>query len=485
MNFNDIMKNIQNNQPAPAAPDDNNNITDFSSEANQSFQDSKDNGLTKAQLDALHTHEASNMWTSLFMNMIGSANGVKDGAKYMEPLNRQTDNERQGLLLQQQMANQQAQRAGLAQKMGLGVLQQNQIKRQQQLSQQPLSNTQKGAMLAYAKQSGQDLDPSDLDNATQDTYDQYMSPLKDVANLGLKQQQIQNMADMYGGRNWVPSTDPKTGIKGFTNKFTREFIPINFNNSSPQINPQMNKGDGTDLKFDGKGKIIGNSSQVPQQEQPLKANNIISGTGPANALTPDEIKGARSQLPKLQADYQKNYGTADTEFNNAYNTVNQLLTESQNGNYKAANSLALQLPRILGGLGKQRITNQEINVENDPSSSGVYNQVVRKIQGLEGNGKVTPQDATFIKESMDALKDQHDKLINNLKNQYRTKAQSLVSKPFNDDEYLFGTIPQNKQDDQFKSDQDSQSQNNSNKNSTSGVKVFNSSDELLKHLGGQ
>lgn len=469
MNFDDIMKNIQNNQSVPSQPQDNNNdVTDYSSEANQNFQDAKNNGVTKEQLDALRNHDASNMWTTLFMNMIGAANGIKDTSKYTAPLLARTENERRNIYLQQQAAGQDAQRAMQAQQLGKGVYEQNYLKRQQVLASQPLTNTQKGAMLAYAKQSGQDLDPSDLDNATQDTYQQFMNPLKDVANLGLKQQQLENMAQMYGARGWIPSTDPYNGRKGLLNKFTNQFVPTNFGNTQPNYGG-ISPSDVPNLQFDDKGKIIGNNSNTNQGS--LNANSIISGTGQASSLTPDEIKGARAQLPKLQADYQKNYGTGDVEFNNAYNTVDQLLNESQNGNYKAANSLALQLPRILGGLGKQRITNQEINVENDPTSSGIYNQLVRKVQGLEGNGKITPQDATFIKQSMDALKDQHEKMINSIQNQYRNKAQSLISKPFNDDSYLFGS----------QNIQNQQPQNNINKS----IQPHQSLDDYLGQKGIQ
>lgn len=405
----DIKNRIINNQPIPDAPTPKDgSINDYFTKSKQDFEDSGNKGVTQDDLNALHKHEAANTWTSLFMNMIGAANGIKDGSKYAEPLNKQTEQERQGLGLKQQIANNLQNRALQEQKLGAENIKTSNALRQQNLAQQPISLIQKGVGISFNKKYGLGLDNSGFDNMTQEQWDANIKPVIDLANTGVKEDQIRAMLL----RNPLNTPTLKQDATG-------NWIPVYKNQGTNWGNQQ---------------------SQAPNEapNQTLNYNQISSGSA-KDVLTPKEIQIVSKQLPEIQKDYQKNYGVADTQFNDANNTVNQLLTESQNGNYKAANSLALQMPRILGGMGKQRITNQEINLENDPTSSGLYNQLVRKVQGVMGEGKVTPQDAMFMKQSMDALKEQHDKMLNSIQDQYRTKAQSLVSKPFKDDQFLFGS----------------------------------------------
>lgn len=407
-NIEDVLNKIQNNQPVPDAPaSKNGSISDYFSKSKQDFEDAGNKGITQQDLDNLHKHEAANTWTSLFMNMIGAANGIKDGSKYAEPLNKQTEQERQGLGLKQNLADTQQNRALQEQKLGAENIQTSNALRQQNFAQQQVTPIQKGVAIAYNKKFNMGLDPSSFDNLTQEQFKSNFDPIVQLANSGIKEDQIKAMLQKSpllipqlkqdSSGNWVPVLRTQG---------------TNWGNQQPQSN-----------------------------QQPLNFNTISSGKA-KDILTPKETEVAIKQLPQIQNDYQKNYGVADTQFNDANNTVNQLLTESQNGNYKAANSLALQMPRILGGMGKQRITNQEINLENDPTSSGYYNQLVRTFQGGAGEGKVTPEDAKNIRESMEGLKTQHQNMLNTIQNQYRTKAQSLLSQPFKDDAFLFGSAPQ-------------------------------------------
>lgn len=445
-----------NNSPVPQAPKQDmslGDVRDMFKSAKDDLLASKTQGISQDDLDALHKHEAANMWTSLFMNFIGAAGGGVDASPYMKPLQTRLEQERQGLALKNQLANQQSQRAGQEQSFGMGQMKANQALSEQQILQSPLTETQKGVLLAMKKLGRLDnsSDVSDIQNQQQ--YGNILPGLKDVASL-------QNQQQLYGLRD----TELKQDKQG-------NYIPVsrskgvNFTNNSSQMSPDQ----AAQLEIGDDGKILGGQSQQ-QSQQPsgLKFSDISSGR---NDLTMNQQKTALKEVPKIQSDYQKSYGIPDNTFGQVMNNIDQLIDLSQKGNYKAANSLAAQTARLYEGLGSQKLTNQQINMENDPTSSGYYNRLGQLIQGAIGSGKVTPQDAANMKEVSQHLKDVHDNMIQDVKNQYRTKASSVIGKQFNDDPYLFGSQP-------------SIQQSQGNKKSGLGGNVI-SADDYLKSLEGK
>lgn len=411
---------------------------DYSSLAKQDVQSGRAGGITKDQLDQLHKHEAANMWTSLFMNMIGSANGIKDGSKFADPLNKKVEQERQGLKMQQDLANSQFDRAGAEQKMGLGDINLSNAKRQQANAQSPISSIQKGVGLAFNNKYDLGLDPNGFEGMTQEQYKANIDPVIQLANSGFKDEQIKAMI-----LNAKAKAD-KPQLK--LNPFTGNYEPVD-----PRVGTNYGKG-----SFDEK-------TQGPINYQQLSSGKLN------DVLTPHEAETARKELPKIASDYQKNYGTPAANFNNLIDSVQGTIDLASKGNYVAARSLPATEAKLLEQLGNQRITNFDIQMQKDPATSGILNSLQSKIQGIKGEGSMTPQDAMYIKQNIDLLKKIHENGLKKAQDMYRTKAQSLISKPFNDDTYLFGQ-------------QQEQPTENSNQNSR--MPTHQSLDDYLSKRGG-
>lgn len=393
------------------------NIDNLLKSAQTDLENSKSSGITQEDLDKLNQHEGANMWTSLFMNLIGRSNGVNP-EPFSKPLQQKVEQEKQALLLKNQLANQQAQRAGQTQNFGLGQLKAGEAIAQQRSLQSPTTPTQANIISRLKTLGGiENEDNSDIQNQMQ-----YRNAVPDLEKVA----QLQNMRFNYNkpelkqdkSGNWVP-VDRYTGV--------------NFNNSAV-----TNEMDPSKLKFDDKGKII----NPDDSEKGVQYTDISSGK---NNLTPNQQKTALSQLPKIQSDYQKNYGISSNQFNQKLDALESSLDQAMKGNYVAARSLPAKEARLFEDLGSGRITNFDIQMQKDPHTSGLLNSLQGKIQGILGNGNVTPMDAKYIQDVVNELREIHNKNLTDIQEQYRTKANSVVGSKFNDDSYLFGMNPKTNQ----------------------------------------
>jgi len=374
-------------------------IQDLFKSAKQNLQDSKSAGVTKEQLDALHKHEGANMWTALFMNLIGASHGLSS-KPYIEPLEKRTEAERQGLILQNQLAQQQAQRAGQEQNFGMGQLKGGQALQQQEYSQAPASNLKLATLGAYMKQAKQPFNPDEYKNMYNVQIDQ---AINEVQKLAGNQVNADRYKDMLGTRGWTKYTD----ASGATHAYNQ---------------------------MSGEDKVLNAPTQT-DVSKPVSYNDIAAGS---SGLPINQQKIATKELPKIASDYQKTFGQPSLQFNQSIDNVEKLIDLSQQGNYKAANSLAAQTAKLFEGLGNQRLTNMQISMENDPIASGYINRLNQLIQGSVGQGKVTPQDAKNMREVAQELRNIHNKTLNEAQQFYNSKAEAVIGRPFKDEKYLFG-----------------------------------------------
>lgn len=211
--------------------------------ARKDLESSRTGGITKEQLDQLHKHEAANMWTSLFMNFVGAANGIKGGEKYAEPLHRRVEQERQGLMQQQSMANEQGNRAAQEQRMALGDVNLSGAKRDVARMNEPLNMLQKAYILSSAKRNKLNIDPNELENATQADYERYANPVKDLNQNELRQAQLQNaqLGTELRSKQMVPFQNPDGSIGyGFASKLNNEVDPL-AHTIVPQVKREQNQ----------------------------------------------------------------------------------------------------------------------------------------------------------------------------------------------------------------------------------------------------
>lgn len=177
------MDSSQDNTYKPTQED----ISSYLDQAKQSLQEGQRGGITQDQLDALHKHEGVNMWTSLFMNLIGASHGL-NSKQAMEPLNRKLEEERSGLDMQNKLAQQKFSNAEALQGFGSTQLKLGNQIDQQRMMQSPISSTQRSVRDAL-KKLGYINTPDDSDNLTQMQYEREMPDLKTAADLAFKQKQ--------------------------------------------------------------------------------------------------------------------------------------------------------------------------------------------------------------------------------------------------------------------------------------------------------
>jgi len=180
------LNNMDTNSDEINKPDQN-DISSYLDQAKQSLQEGQRGGITQDQLDALHKHEGVNMWTSLFMNLIGASHGL-NSKQAMEPLNRRLEEERSGLDMQNKLAQQKFSNASALQGFGSNQLKLGNQIDQQRMMQSPISSTQRSVRDAL-KKLGYINTPDDSDNLTQMQYEREMPDLKTAADLAFKQKQ--------------------------------------------------------------------------------------------------------------------------------------------------------------------------------------------------------------------------------------------------------------------------------------------------------
>jgi hypothetical protein len=334
----DLMNIVNSNKNQP---DDS---EDYSSMSREDAQSGRAGGITKEQLDQLHKHEAANMWTSLFMNMIGSANGIKDGAKFAEPIGKRVEQERQGLKMQQDLANQQFDRAGAEQKLGLGDINLSNAKRQQGFSTQPLNTIQKATLYSLAKQGKlKNIDPNDIESATQAQYESLISPVKESADFGLKQQQNQNLTDIKRAQlqnqsqaNQIRATekipvrlpDGSIGYE-YANKLTNEGKPLE-NTIVPQnlkVNQQASRDFVKALK----------PETVQAHEAIQNYDTALEGLKPQEAQQADDL--ARRQISAIAGKFDQ--GSKPNSVTSLNQFLNSIFKMSQTAEFNTPDNPAV------------------------------------------------------------------------------------------------------------------------------------------------
>lgn len=419
-------------------------IKDLFKSAREDLQKSKDMGVSKEDLDSLNKHQAANMWGSLFMNLIGAAGHV-DATPYMKPLTDRINQEASNLSLKNKLAQSGIENAMAQQRFGMGELGANQALNQQDYMNATASPVSQASLAKTANIAG--IHELQLpENMTNQQAEMFLNQLTPTAKLGLEQQRIDAMKNMYENRGEQLVKNEKSGQYEIVNKLTGERKPVGRNSfSQPSQQDQGNK-------------------------QSINFNDLTSGQ---NNLTPNEQRNTVQQLEKLSSNYEKNYGIPDMGFKDSMNKLDKIVGDASKGNYIAASSLPIYEAKILDGLN-QRLTNYDIQLMNDPTSKGIVTSLQGKIQGVLGEGRMTPTDAKNIKEMMESLKAAHEHNIQAAQNFYRTKASSLVKAPFKDDEYLFG-----------QSDMQSQPMNNSLQQQTNSILNKNviHADDYLNSLG--
>lgn len=400
------------NSKLPVAPPAANTVdpTQLFNSAQQNLNQAQTNGVTKEQLNALTQHQGSNAMVNMFMNMVGAAGRVNP-APFQAVGNEKVQQEAQRLALQHQLSQQSLSQAGAAEQLGTSALSAQQKQVQLQAAQAPLSTLQKATLLSLAKQSGiKPPSEDDLNNMNQMQYQNALGGAEKAAQFGVQQQHNASMLQMYQGRNIIPVTTT-AGQKILVNKATGEERQI------------------------GSGL---NNQNVQQQNDEFVNYFQLQHLAPAQA----------KQVSALQKDYQKNWAQKDLGFQQTLGTLSSSLDQAQKGNYVASGSLPAQEARLFEGLSG-RLTNFDIQMMNDPANKGIVNSLQSKIQGVLGEGKVTPQDAQNIKALVGELQAAHEKNMQRVQGQYSNRATSIIGKPFKDDNFMFGgqAVQQNPQSD--------------------------------------
>lgn len=420
----DVMNNVD--QSAPAAQTFNpNDIKNLLDQAKQTLETSQQNNITPDQLNDLQKHQGANMWANLFMNFIGNSAGIKDTSPWMKPLQQNTDNEKANLLLKSQLAQQQAQRAGMLQNFGMGNIKAQQDLNQLQQQQAPPSENQLQAGALINKLAG---GTSYMTPDTQFQYERELGPLEKAAQLAVQKQMMQE-------RGNILTTNPYTGEQAWANKYTQQIAPT---------------GQGAPKAVDSNN---------------LNYNDVINGS---TGLHPKEIKNFQTQFKPIESNASK----LVQEENDYKTAVDQLRTETKDslqGNYVAGRTLPDREAQVFGNL-KQRLSNMQVQMQKDPSSTGIANTIATKLKVWSGNGPVTEQDAKNMLALADDIENQRAGYYDRQKDIYRQQARGLVNNaPVNFDQVLFGSSPTNSPTNQSAT--------------TPQVTHFNSLDDYKKSLG--
>jgi hypothetical protein len=376
-------------------------IKNLFASAKDDLNQSKGMNVTKDQLDELKGHQAANMWTNLFMNMIAGARHTS-AAPYEAPMNQKIQQEAQNLTAQQSLAQQQAKNAQEEQGFGMGQLKAGQEMAGQQFAQGPMSTGTRAAIQKMLDLSGKS-DTHIPDDATEMQGQSILNDWKTPTTLQVEKDKY---AQMMQNNGWKDYTDT-SGMKHLFNPRTGETM-------TPP------------------GQVAGSSTD---NQKPLNFNDLSSGT---SGLVPKQQGEALKNIPELAKDYQKNYGIPSNTFNSKLDSIYNTIDLASKGNYVAARSLPATEARVLEDLGSGRITNYDIQMQKDPTTSGIINNIHGKILGITGQGSMTPQDATYIKQAIDSLKAIHTQNMQNAQDMYKSRASGFVGRPFEDNGFLFG-----------------------------------------------
>ncbi len=429
----------QSVQPTPQTSDD----EDYSSMSKEDLDSARKGGITKEDLDALHKHEGVNMWTSLFMNLVGAGKGIKPGTG-QEPLNASLEQHRQGLDLKQKLANSQSERAAQEQRMGLTDLNLNQAKREQGLAQQPINTLQKGLMYALIKQNKLNgVDPNDVEGMTQEQFKQNFDPQKDVVGLGLREQQLQNMQLALANK----------GLRLVKNEFTGQYevkdvnhMPISNGGGGNSVTPQAPNANFSDTGgINPRGPLL-NVKDSPNQSAPQNSTYDYSNiNGGIPGLNPADVKDIKKGLDPLKKQAQK-IAQDESDFNLSKDNLKSYINESiNNKNYVASRDLPAKEAAMFEGL-KGRLTNMQIQMNKNGEQSGVVNQIQGFLTGLAGRTRITEQDARNMVQLMDVIDQNTKQHFNSQRNRLRDTAKGLTNKAnINYDKELFGATPENVQ----------------------------------------
>jgi len=417
--------------PQSMQPSSTQDAADLLNQAKQDISDQTNKGINQDDLDNLSKHQHTTGMMNMFMNMVAAATNV-DAKPYTDILNKQLDEDKQNLGMKQQLASKNLERAQMEQNLGMNQLKANQALNEQQVLDTPLSTVQKGTIAAAIKLGKIDPTGVNLDNMTVRQYNQVMG---DIEKLSSIQSQLEKAKLMNQLKDNQYLKNPWTGDWELRSKSNPN---MNFQSSSSGQQPQQ-------------GQVI-NNSNTPNQDN-VKPNGTYTDIVKNPKMyfgNPKERDTVLPKVEKLQQDYQSNFGKPDLAFKTGLDTVNELIDQSQKGNYKAANAAAVQAAKLFEGLGNQRLTNMDIQLSNDPSSSGYYNTLTKLIQGVvNGGGNITPKDAQMMRQVSEGLKQQHENMISRAQENYMGRAKSYIP-AFNDNTFLFGNTYRQKENSDMK-----------------------------------
>lgn len=309
------------------------NTEDYGYMAKNDVDSGRSSGITKEQLDALHKHEGANMWTSLFMNMAGAANGIQNGAKYAAPLAQRVEQERQGLEQQQNLANSQFNRGAQEQKMAVSDINLSNLKRQQAQGLAPVNTLQKAYLYSLAKTGKlQGVEPNDIESATQNDYENLVNPAKGATDVRLKQQEVQNTQAMNAAKaqTLVPVKNPDGTISyGFASKFTGDVNPLA--NTVPLQSTKMDQQSARDFT-----KNL-NPETIQAHEAVQNYDTALEGLKPQEAQQADDL--ARRQISAIAGKFDQ--GSKPNSITSMNQFLNSLFKMEQTSEFNTPDNPAI------------------------------------------------------------------------------------------------------------------------------------------------
>lgn len=446
-------------------------ISSLFGQANQDLQNSRQQGITKDQINSLSQHSGANSLVSMFMNMVGAATNTS-AKPYTDTLNQSLENQKGALGLQDLVANRGVQRAEAEQNLGMNQLKGNQALYEQQLMQSPLNNVQKALVQTYAKldKFPVGINPDDIKNQYQ--LSQVMPGIEKLGETLATQARMEALINkphlVKGPDGNFYSVSPYSGTNwGTATQNTQNTITPSDKNIVPIENGP------------GAGKPQSNIVIPPEPQQnpnEFNFNEISSGRKNGNLinLPPQSLTEGRKQIPAIATNYQKEFGQPNIQFQNEIGKLNTFVGDALKGNYVAARSIPPQEAKALSDL-TGRLSNYDIQLQKDPLSRGIITDLQGKFNGLAGKGNFTPSEATNLKEVLDQIITLHNQNLAAAQNSARTRVKGIIPQ-FNDDNYLLGGAYSTQSPDEQK-----------NQENVGGAPIvkFNSFQDLLNKRSGQ
>ena len=374
------------------------------------------------QLEELKKRESGNKWASIFMNLIGSANGI-DMSKFSQPFEQDTRNQQNQIELQNRLSQQQLQSALSKQNLGLNqfnlkqAVQKAPLQRQQEeqnvglggikfenaknenaYNNAPADKIKLATLAAFMKQAKQPFNPDEYKNATNAQIDKVIG---NVQKLAQNQVSLDKSYQYLGTKGWIKYQN-KDGDTHIYNQLTGEDKPLT-------------------------------SSSPIEKDKNYSYSDI---TGKDSPLSPNQIKDFKQKINPIIKDSSKLIQD-ENEYNTAVKQLREEAEKALHGNFVAARSLPDREARVLGGM-KQALTNMQVQMQKDPRTKGFGNFIESKLKEISGQGNLNQTEYQMIMDLTKSIEKARQENYDKLKDLYRNKAESLVGVPLNIDNVLFG-----------------------------------------------